>query len=249
MRPSPTMLTGQLSMGAHSSASRGILVPLLWRRSRPASRVASARIPRRPLSRPRVASASALRPTQRRYVRTLSKAAMARSRWSGSSAADICTRTRAVPPERPGKPNPVTKTPSSSSRADSAMAAVSPTMIGTIAASPSKAVPGLGEQSAEGTRVLAEPGEELGLLEHELDRAQRAARDRRRQRVREELRPRALCENVAHLLRRSDVPARRAAERLPERSRDRRPRRGGRSARRCPAPSRRGRRRRASRRR
>ena len=62
--------------------------------------------------------------------------------------------------------------------------------------------------------------EQLRLLEHQLDRAERAAGDRRRERVREELRPRALREDVADLLRRGDVPAGRAAERLAERPGD-----------------------------
>ena len=73
---------------------------------------------------------------------------------------------------------------------------------------------------AEHPRVLPQPREQLRLLEHELDRAERAARDGRRKRVREELRPRALREDVADLLRRGDVAAGRAAERLAERPGD-----------------------------
>ena len=69
---------------------------------------------------------------------TRRKASIARSRCSGSSAADIWTRIRAVPSGTTGNPKPVTKTPSSRSRSDSAIAVeVSPTMIGMIAASPS----------------------------------------------------------------------------------------------------------------
>ena len=57
-----------------------------------------------------------LEPLSHAPVFTRLNAASARSRCSGSSAADICTRTRAVPSGTTGKPKPVTKTPSSSSR-------------------------------------------------------------------------------------------------------------------------------------
>src|SRR5581483_1995091 len=70
---------------------------------------------------------------------TFSNAATARSTCSSSIAADIWTRIRAVPSGTTGYPKPVTKTPSSSSRRLNSIAnAVSPTMIGTIAASPSR---------------------------------------------------------------------------------------------------------------
>jgi hypothetical protein len=62
----------------------------------------------------------------------------------------------------------------------------------------------LDEELAEDTRVLTQPREQRRILQHELDRAERAAGDGRRQRVREELRPRALREEVADLLARGD---------------------------------------------
>ena len=101
-------------------------------------------------------------------------------------------------------------------RADSAIAtAVSPTMIGTIAASPSSgSKPASREPLAERPRVLAQPRERAPAARRMSSiAAQRAAGDRRRQRVREELRPRALREDVADLLatpRRSRRPRRRA---------------------------------------
>ena len=79
---------------------------------------------------------------------------------------------------------------------------------------------GVDEHLPEDTRVLAQPREELRPPEHELDRAERAACHRRRKRVREELRARALGEDVADLLRGRDVAARRSAERLAERAGD-----------------------------
>src|SRR4029450_12590995 len=57
---------------------------------------------------------------------------------SFSIAADIWTRTRAVSSGTTGYPKPVTNTPSSRRRSLKRIAnAVSPTMMGTIAASPS----------------------------------------------------------------------------------------------------------------
>ena len=53
---------------------------------------------------------------RRELAPTSARAATAASICSGSSAADIWTRTRAVPSGTTGKPKPVTKTPRSSSR-------------------------------------------------------------------------------------------------------------------------------------
>src|SRR5215469_14484498 len=69
---------------------------------------------------------------------TFLNAANALSRCDCSSAELICTRMRAVPSGTTGKPNPVTKTPSFNSMSLILIAnAVSPTMIGMIALSPS----------------------------------------------------------------------------------------------------------------
>src|SRR5581483_219909 len=80
---------------------------------------------------------------------------------------------------------------------------------------------------AECTEALAELSgltvqlrDQLRLAPQDAHRLERRARDRRRQRVREELRSRALGEDVADLLARGDEAARRAAERLPERGGD-----------------------------
>ena len=75
---------------------------------------------------------------------------------SSSIAADIWTRTRAVPSGTTGKPKPVTKTPSSSSRRENSIAnAVSPTMIGTIAASPSSGLKPISRSRSRNCRGLA----------------------------------------------------------------------------------------------
>ena len=141
---------------------------------------------------------------------------------SSSIAADICTRIRAVPSGTTGKPKPVTKTPSSSSRSLKRIAnAVSPTMIGTIAASPSSgAKPSARSRVAELPRSGVQLRDELRLAPQHPHGLERRAGDRRRERVREELRPRALREHVADLLARRDEPAGRAAERLAQRGGD-----------------------------
>ena len=58
-----------------------------------------------------------------------------------------------------------------------------------------------------------------GSSPQQLDRPQGAARDGRRERVREELGPRTLREQLAHLAARCDVAARGAAESLAESAR------------------------------
>ena len=81
-------------------------------------------------------------------------------------------------------------------------------------------VPGLDEHLPEDARVLPQAGEQRRIFEHDLDRTESAARDRRRERVREELRAGALREEVADLLRGGDVAAGSPAERLAERAGD-----------------------------
>src|SRR4029453_10178670 len=68
-----------------------------------------------------------------------------------------------------------------------------------------RSVARVGEHRAERPRVLAQSCQKLRLLEHELDRPERTAGDGGRERIREELRSRALLEQVANLLRRGHV--------------------------------------------
>ena len=94
-------------------------------------------------------------------------------------------------------------------------------MIGTIAASPSSGSKPSSRSRARKCAVSrAASLDELRLAAQDAHRLERAAGDRRRQRVREQLRPRALGEDVADLLARRDEAAGRAAERLAERGRD-----------------------------
>ena len=94
-------------------------------------------------------------------------------------------------------------------------------MIGTIAASPSS-----GAKPSSRSRRRTAPCcsrsfvDQLRLAAQHAHRLERRAGDRRRQRVREELRPRALREDVADLLARRHEAAGRAAERLAQRGGD-----------------------------
>ena len=79
---------------------------------------------------------------------------------------------------------------------------------------------GLRKSSAERNRVRMEPVDEGRLGAEHTHRGECAAGDRGRDRVREELRPRALREQVADLVRGRDEAAGGASEGLAERARD-----------------------------
>ena len=98
--------------------------------------------------------------------------------------------------------------------------AVSPTMIGMIAASPSSgSKPASRSRSRKVASSRAGASTSSGSPEH-ADGGQRAAGDRRRHRVREELRPRALREQVADLWLEATKPPAAPPSALPERARD-----------------------------
>src|SRR5581483_7316376 len=78
----------------------------------------------------------------------------------------------------------------------------------------------LAQARTEGGSDGAQARDELRLAPEDTHRLERRAGDGRRQRVREQLRTRALREQVAHFLASRDVAAGCAAERLAERARD-----------------------------
>ena len=80
--------------------------------------------------------------------------------------------------------------------------------------------PDVAHRTPEPRGVRPEPVAQLGEPLHEVDRLQARGGNRRGDAVREEIRPRALAEQLDDLASAGDVPTRRATHRLAERSRD-----------------------------
>ena len=156
---------------------------------------------------------------QPEFLPTRENAASAKSRSSRVCAAETWQRTRACPCGTTGKPNPVTKTPSSS--------------IISLIADRLRGLPeddrddrGLARErlephlraAATGSTGRSRAGSDdpLRVRLEVTHRGEGARRHGRRQRVGEQLRPRALHQVVDDLGRAGHEPARRAAERLAE---------------------------------
>ena len=124
------------------------------------------------------------------------------------------------PPARRGSRSRSRRRRRSSSRSEKRIAtAVSPRTIGMIARVARDGIEAcVGEHGAELPCVGPQSRDQRGVLPQRVDRRERAARDGGGQRVGEELRPRALRQELADLGARRDVASRGAAECLAERA-------------------------------
>ncbi len=153
---------------------------------------------------------------------TLANASSARSRCAARAPRRSARGSAPVPSARPGTRSRSRRCPRSSSRrAISCASRASQSMIGTIGWTPGRiSKPARGHRRRGSTACSPRAGRGARWSREQLEHAMRGAHHRGRQRVGEEVGPRALAQELDDLLAPAGEAADRAAERLAERRGD-----------------------------